>query len=123
MSGRLKQARDRYDAGEFREARNLLRELATEGDSEAAGLLGFMCFLGQGGAVDGQAAKKWLTQATEAGIGTAAHNLGTLHQMGTPDVPRNKRLAAEYYDLARSLGCQCAPDEFYDSFDDRNEEE
>src|SRR5215204_3912375 len=65
-------------ADALEEARTLLEDLVAQGLPEAQGLLGLMCFLGQGGPTDEVRAEALLSAAAAAGVGTAAHNLGTL---------------------------------------------
>jgi uncharacterized protein len=100
-------------ADAFQEARTLLEDLVVRGLPEAQGLLGLMCFLGQGGPADEVRAVALLSAAAAAGVGTAAHNLGTLLSVGAPGVPADHERAAEAYARARSLGVQAAPEAFY----------
>jgi TPR repeat protein len=102
-------------ANALEEARTVLEELVARGLPEAQGLLGLMCFLGQGGATDEVRAVALLSAAAAAGVGTAAHNLGTLLSVGAPGVPADCERAAEAYARARSLGVQAAPEAFYRS--------
>jgi TPR repeat protein len=76
-------------------------------------LLGSMYFLGEGVPVDGKKAVALLSKAAGMGDGVAAHNLGVLFQRGTPDVPPDRNQSMHFYRLARDLGAQFWPDEFY----------
>lgn len=63
---------------------------------------------------EGRRSVRLLRRAVALGDGLAAHNLGALYVSGMPDVPPDKALSRQYYRLAKTLGCQLAPDDFYE---------
>lgn len=111
------------NSGQLDLARPLLVRFLRQRRPRAIALLGSLIFTG--GEIrthppscpmgtEGRRAVRLLRRAVALGDGLAAHNLATLYAVGMPDVPRNRDLSRHYYRLARTLGCQLAPDDFYD---------
>jgi uncharacterized protein len=108
------EAYDALIARDYERALSLLFPLVEKSDPGALSLLGVMYQLGDGVEVDGLKALELLNKAVELGDGIAAHNLGTIYGMGMPNVPQDTKRSKAYYQLAKSMGFQCAPDEFYE---------
>ncbi len=96
------------DQGRYDEAFEHLLPLAIAGNGRAQAEVGCFYQIGVGTQLDRDEAEKWLLKAAEQGVGSAAHNLGTLYGATSPD------LAKQWYRRARELGFQVAPDDFYD---------
>lgn len=107
------EANHALSAEDYDKALALLLPLAEESIPEALSLLGVMYQLGYGVERDGLKAVEILSKAVDLGDGVAAHNLGTIYAVGMPDVPQDMKRSKACYQLAKSMGVQCAPDEFY----------
>ena len=110
----LEAAQTAIDAECFTEAIALLEPLCAQNHAIAKSMLGVLYQVGAGVSANGALAISLLTSAAEQGIGLAAHNLGTIYITGLPGVAPDSNLAKHYYRLARDLGCQLAPNAFYD---------
>lgn len=66
-------------------------------------MLGYMMEFGVGGPVDVPRAIALYTQAFEAGVASAANDLGLLYQNGAPGVPSNLAQAAQWYESAVAM--------------------
>lgn len=102
------------EAGDYAAALNLLAPLAEAGLPSAVGMLGVFYQLGLGVEPNGPKAVALLTQAAEAGDAIAAHNLGTVYCTGLPGLPSDPALGHTWYQRARAMGAQLAPDQFYE---------
>ncbi|MCP5170212.1 MAG: sel1 repeat family protein [Hahellaceae bacterium] len=109
----LEDAARLYDEGAFEKAFVVLEPMAEQEIPEALGLIGLMYQLGQGTPVNGKKAVKNLLRAAELGQGVAAHNLGSIYAMGIDGVAKDKEKSSYYYRLAKTMGAQFAPDDFY----------
>ena len=108
------EANDALSAKDYKRALSLLLPLVEVSDSGALSLLGVMYQLGVGVELDGLKAIELLKKAVNLGDGVAAHNLGTIYGMGMPNVPKNAKLSKSFYQQAKNMGFQCAPNEFYE---------
>jgi TPR repeat protein len=96
------------------EALAILEPLAAAGSAEAIALQGLLFQLGTPDLPpNGTRAEALLLEAVSKGSGVAAHNLGTLYITGAPGFEPKPELGKRYYQRARDLGFQVAPDEFY----------
>lgn len=102
-----------FDAERYSEAIPLLMALAEQENPDALALLGLTYQLGLGVPHDGEKALWFLEKAVALGHGASAHNLRTVYATGLPGVAASAERSRYYYRLARNLGCQVAPDEFY----------
>jgi uncharacterized protein len=107
-------ANDLLESHSDSEALRLVQPLASAGLPEALALLGTMYQVGLGVAPDAIKAIELLSRAVEAGVGVAAHNLGTIYAAGMPGVAADHERSRAYYRKAKALGCQTAPDAFYE---------
>lgn len=96
------------DQGEHRQAFQVLLPLAIAGNGRAQAEIGCYYLVGVGTEHNREEAKKWLLKAAEQGIGSAAHNLGTLYFSVDPDVSR------KWYRRARDLEFQATQDFWYE---------
>ena len=71
-----------YDAGDYRRARAIWRELAEGGDADAQTSLAGMYLMGSGVERDFRLAAKWYRPAAERGDAIAQLNLGDLYSRG-----------------------------------------
>lgn len=110
----LQAAQAAIDEGRFLSAIALLEPLCTENNAAAKSMLGVLYQLGLGVPINGPKAVSLLAAAAEAGIGIAAHNLGTIYVTGLPGVAPDPELSQYFYRLAKNLGAQFAPDAFYE---------
>ena len=108
------EANDALSNEDYERALSLILPLVEKSVPEALSLLGVMYQLGTGVERDGLRAVELLSKAVDLGDGVAAHNLGTIYGMGMPNVPQDSKRSKAYYQLAKSMGFQCAPDEFYE---------
>ena len=108
------QANDAFSAEDYEKALSLILPLVEKSVPEALSLLGVMYQLGTGVERDGLKAVEILNKAIDLGDSVAAHNLGTIYGMGMPNVPADAKRSKDCYQLAKSMGFQCAPDEFYE---------
>lgn len=110
----LEEAHRLVVSGECERAVPILEDLHRRGVADGTGMLGLLHCYGQGLPMNAPLGEQLLLRAALAGVGSAAHNLGSLYIGGAPGVPRNPEKAMQFYRLARSLGCQTAPDSFYE---------
>jgi TPR repeat protein len=115
------EANEALSTEDYERALSLILPLVEKSVPEALSLLGVMYQLGLGVERDGLKALELclkalelLSKAVDLGDGVAAHNLGTIYGMGMPNVPQDSKRSKAYYQLAKSMGFQCAPDEFYE---------
>ncbi|MEI2614290.1 MAG: hypothetical protein V9G21_04410 [Methylotenera sp.] len=108
------EANDALAAKDYEKALTLLLPLVQKSDPGALSLLGVMYQLGEGVERDGLKAIELLNKAVDLGDGVAAHNLGTIYGMGMPSVPQDAKRSKACYQLAKNMGFQCAPNEFYE---------
>ncbi len=80
----------------------------------ALGILGYMYQTGDGVELDILKSISILEKALSLGDASAAHNLGTIYISGYPAVPIDEAKSKSYYRLAKSMGAQFEPDEFYE---------
>src|SRR5689334_21107066 len=69
-------------AGDWARVVPILEELHSRGIPEGTGMLGLLYSSGQGVPMNGPLAEQMLLTAASAGVGTAAHDLGTLYLGG-----------------------------------------
>ena len=108
------EANNAFSAEDYVKALSLILPLVEKSVPEALSLLGVMYQLGTGVERDGLKAVELLSKAVDLGDGVAAHNLDTIYGMGMPYVPPDAKRSKACYQLAKSMGFQCAPDEFYE---------
>jgi uncharacterized protein len=108
------EANDALSTQDYKRALSLLLPLVEESDPGALSLLGVMYQLGEGVERDGLKAVELLNKAVNLGDGVAAHNLGIIYGMGMPNVPKNAKLSKSFYQMAKNMGFQCAPNELYE---------
>jgi len=104
---------DALEHDEFERALSILIPFVEKGDPDAIGQLGVMYQLGYGVPRNLSKAVEILTRSYELGNGTAAHNLGTIYAMGEEEISKDRAKSRMYYNKAKSMGAQFAPDEFY----------
>lgn len=80
-----------------------LLNLAEQGDSRAAFLLGARFASGRGSARDDSEAFRWFEKAAEAGLAEAQYNLAVMYASGR-GVSRNMEAAARWYEAAAEQG-------------------
>lgn len=80
----------------------------------ALGILGYMYQTGDGLKLDVLKSISILEKALALGDASAAHNLGTIYISGYPEVPVDKEKSMTYYRMAKDMGAQFEPDEFYE---------
>ena len=95
------------------EALPLVQPLVEVGHPDALALLGTMYQVGLGVAQDSNKAVELLRRAVDAGVGVAAHNLGTIYAAGMPGIPADPQRSRTYYLKAKALGCQPGSPDFY----------
>ena len=110
----LLEASEAISNREFEKALGILHPLSEKEVAGALGLLGVMYQLGEGVELNGLKAVELLTKAMERGDGTSAHNLGTIYAMGLPGVAQDREKSRFYYQKAKEMGAQSAPDSFYE---------
>ena len=110
----IAKANDLLVSHSYSEALRLVQPLASVGLPDALALLGTMYQVGLGVAPDAVKAVELLSRAVEVGVGVAAHNLGTIYAAGMPGVAADHERSRAYYRQAKALGCQTAPDAFYE---------
>lgn len=93
---RLDQGWDAYDAGNFKSAATVWRELAETGHQTAQINLGALYDNGQGVKEDPTQAVRWYRAAAEAGNPNGQYNLGAMYLDGR-GVPRNLETAMAWY--------------------------
>ena len=111
---KLKEAKKALDQEQYSEALAILSPLANSGNADAQGYLGVMYQLGLGVERSGSEAVRWLQKAADQGNGSAAHNLGTIHLCGMPDVAPDRALAKKWYRKAHDLGFVVADNSWYE---------
>lgn len=99
---------------DYKLALSLLDSLVSLEVPRALGVLGLIYQCGEGVEVDALKAIELLEKAMQGGDGTAAHNLGTIYISNYPNVPADRVKSKMYYRKAKEMGCQFAPDEFYE---------
>ena len=92
-----------FQAGNSPQAFPLFDELARKGDTSAAYYLGEMYQFGDGVAVNGDKAVKWLTVAAKAGNTQAARQLGLLYLDGVVAV-QDFTQARKWFEVAARAG-------------------
>lgn len=102
---------------DYVQAFEIFLSLAELGVSEAQAELGVMYQTGMGVETDFVKAEYWLLEAARKGRADAAHNLGTLYIIGSPNHPPNRRKAITWYLRGRDLGANIAPDEWYEGME------
>ena len=110
----LEEAVSAIERKAYDRALSILQPLVDEEVPGAVAMLGFMYQCGEGVELDAPKAVGLLTRAVELGDGTAAHNLGTIYSVGLPGVERDTDKSRRYYRVAKEMGAQFAPDEFYE---------
>lgn len=88
----------------YEEAFNTLLPCADAGVMDAEAIIGLLYMLGLGTSRDLLQAIKFLTSAAEKGSGVAAHNLGTLHLTGEPDLSNDEAESKKWFKRASDLG-------------------
>jgi len=107
QDAQITRARGLVDAGQFQEALEILRPLATIGNAKAQNLLGVMYVSGRGVKQDPSQARLWFTRAAEAGDSGAQCNLGQIYDRGV-GVERNHALASQWFEKSAHQGnVQC----------------
>lgn len=114
MNSDLDRALNLFYSAQYLEAIPLLKQLAEQEIPDALGTLGCAYQVGLGIERDGERAVFLLQRAVELDHGASAHNLGTVYATGLPGIAPNHEKSRDYYRLARSLGFQVAPDDFYE---------
>ena len=102
-----------FEQEKYTEALDLLLPCAEEGDSKSQAVVGFIYMFGFQIERNINGAIKWLTMAANAGIGEAAHNLGTLYLTCEPEMPADKEKSSYWYNKAKELGFMVATDDWY----------
>jgi len=90
-------------AGDYGEARSLLRERAEDGDPEAQLNLGVLLAAGRGAAPNLQEAARWYREAAEQGNAAAQNNLGQAYLQGQ-GVGMQPDTAARWFRAAAQQG-------------------
>jgi len=100
--------------GEYEKALSILRPMVESEVPGALGLLGLMYQIGSGVPQNLTKAVQFLTAAYMLGDGTAAHNLGTIYAMGEKEIEKDLGKSKMFYQKAKEMGAQFAPDDFYE---------
>ena len=114
LEKQITEAEDALFKEDYEKAFSIINPLVVKDEPAALGLLGLMYQIGMGVDRDLSRAVKLLTSACEKGNGTAAHNLGTIYEMGEEEIPKDHEKSKMYYRKAKELGAQFAPDDFYE---------
>lgn len=109
----LNAAKAAMEADEYGQAIALLEPLCHEGVPDAQSMLGVLYQIGIGVPGDGKRAVTLLRSAAEKGVGLAAHNLATLYATGAPGIEPDPELSRHYLLMARNLGVNLLPADFY----------
>jgi hypothetical protein len=96
------------EAGNYKEAFPLMKNVAEAGNVRAMSLLGSMYLMGKGVPENGNEAERWLKRAADEGYLDAASVLGMAYATGKSGIKRNVRLAKELLMRAASSGDQKA---------------
>jgi len=94
---------DAYQKGNYVQAIELFRPLATHGDASAQFNLGVMHDIGEGVIQDYKEAVKWYLLAAKQGYADAQYNLGVMYAEGK-GVKQDHREAEKWYLLAAEQG-------------------
>ena len=92
-----------YEAGDYREAAMIWRQLAEEGDPRAQFNLGLLHETGRGVTENPAEAAAWYERAARQGVTQAQLNLAALHQTGR-GVAQNPAEALYWLEVAARLG-------------------
>lgn len=95
----LRTARERARAGDMAGAVELLKPLATAGDTGAAAMIGAILVHGRGVPADPEQGRKFLELAAKGGWVDALFNLASVYDKGL-GVPRDPEAAAKWFTLA-----------------------
>jgi TPR repeat protein len=108
----IAKANQLFSSESYSEALSLIQPLVIAGDPDALMFLGMLYWGGFGVPPDGSKAAELLTRAMDAGVGLAAHNLGTLFATGMPGVTVDFERSRACYRRAKALGYRATPDAF-----------
>jgi len=89
-----------YRGGHPKQAANLYRQGADQGDKAAALKLGLMLSEGKASSANYGSAIKWYERACELGSDAGCHNSGNAYEYGQAGVNKNYKKAREFYTLA-----------------------
>ena len=102
-STQVDQAQAAYRAGQYQEALEIWKDLAEDGDSDAAAWIGACYANGDGVEVDDAVALVWYVRAAENGNVLAQANVGAFHYMGR-GTAKDVKKAVEWLERASEGG-------------------